>query len=181
MKKLKFILVNLEELVACVFLAILLILTISNVAVRFSTGRSFAWTEEISYGCYAWVVFVGASAVYKRGLHSSIDLVVQLLPEKIQRVISFCTSLLMLAAIVWVAYLSVGFTYHAYTKLTAILYIPYSYIDVSLVVGFGLMIIHSFGFLRNILRYKNYHDIPLYKGLFRIDDEQQTADGIGGK
>ncbi|MDR1586358.1 MAG: TRAP transporter small permease, partial [Treponema sp.] len=165
MKRIKFFLVNFEEIIGSFFLSVLLLLTIVNVFIRFLTGRSYVWTEEISFLCFAWVIFIGASAVYKRGLHSSIDIVVQLFPERVKRIVSFCTCLLMFAAIIFVAYLSVKLAYNAVNKFTPILFIPYSVVDLSIVIGFSLMTIHCAGFLKNILKYSDYQDRPLYKGL----------------
>lgn len=165
----KKILANIEEIIAAFFLSVLLILTIANVALRFTTGRSLAWSEEISYLCFAWVVFVGASAVYKRGMHSSIDIVVHFLPESLSRILAFGVTLVITAAIAVVGWLSLELTYNAYTKLTPILYIPYTFVDLSITTGFALMLVHSFGFLRNIVKYENYREIPLYRGIVNFD------------
>ncbi len=169
-------LANFEEIVAAVFLTILLVLTICNVALRLTTGRSLAWSEEISYLCFAWVVFVGASAVYKRGMHSSIDLLVHFLPPALSRIMAFCVTLVITVAIAIVGYLSIELTYTAYSKLTPILYIPYTYVDLSITTGFALMLIHSIGFLRNIVLYPNYRQIPLYKGITNVDPNQVEHD-----
>lgn len=165
-------LANFEEIVAATFLSVLLVLTICNVGLRFTTGRSLAWSEEISYMCFAWVVFVGASAVYKRGMHSSIDIIVHFLPGTVSRALAFCVTLTVTAAIAVIAWLSIELTYNAYTKLTPILYIPYTFIDLSITTGFALMFVHSIGFLRNIVKHDNYRDVPLYAGIISLDPNQ---------
>ncbi len=175
MKKGKVLLSNLEEIIASAFLLTLLVLTSANVALRLITGASMAWTEEISYLCYAWVVFAGASAGYKRCLHSSIDLVVQFMPEKLYKVISVLTTLLVLAAIGFVAALSFRLCGEAYSKLTPILHIPYTFVDLSVTFGFVSMIFHGVVKIYQIVRYGNYGEKPMYEELINLDALEEEA------
>lgn len=62
-----------EEVVAVAALALLLVLTLANVAVRYFTDQSFAWTEEISVFLMVLMAFAGASAATARDQHIRIE------------------------------------------------------------------------------------------------------------
>lgn len=146
----KRIICNIEEIVASIFLLILLVLTITNISLRFLTGGSLIWIEEVSYGCFAWVIFLGASGAYKRCMHSSIDLVIQLLPKKLQIFMETATYLLLLVTLGSISYYGYVFSMSAINKMTPVLKIPYTYIDLSVFFGAAFMCIHTCFFIRDI-------------------------------
>lgn len=169
---------NLEEFIAGIFLILLICLTSSNVILRLVTGRSLSWAEEISYASYAWVVFVGASAAFKRKGHSSIDLLVQLFPKKMEKAVVVVTTVIEMAAIGMIACLAVNLSKAAVTKLTPILHISYTYVDISVVFGFSMMLIHCIKQIYNIIKYDDFNTRPLYASLISIDPVQDMANEI---
>jgi TRAP-type C4-dicarboxylate transport system permease small subunit len=65
--------VRLEQAVATLALALLLLLTLANVLTRYFTDQSFAWTEEISVFLMVLMAFAGASAATARDQHIRIE------------------------------------------------------------------------------------------------------------
>ena len=164
-------LANFEEIIASVFLAVLLTVTIGNVFARYTTSRSFSWAEEISYMCFGWVVFVGAGAAYKRFMHPSVDLIVNMLPKKIAKGMTFLIAFCLLFICAAVVVLSASFALNAWTKRTSTLFIPYTFIDMSVTIGFLFMTIHSVSILRKIFKLENYKEEKLYAHVSDIDVE----------
>lgn len=66
-----------EDIVATVAMGILVAITAANVAVRYLTDVSFAWTEEISVIVMVLMVFAGASSSALREGHIRMDLLSQ--------------------------------------------------------------------------------------------------------
>jgi TRAP-type C4-dicarboxylate transport system permease small subunit len=62
-----------EELIAVFCLAMLVLLTLANVVVRYLTDESFAATEEISIALMVVMVLAGASAAAVRDQHIRIE------------------------------------------------------------------------------------------------------------
>jgi TRAP-type C4-dicarboxylate transport system permease small subunit len=62
-----------EERVAVASLAVLLVITLANVATRYLTDDSFAWTEEISIFLMVVLALAGASAVGREDRHIRIE------------------------------------------------------------------------------------------------------------
>lgn len=171
---------NLEEIVTGIALAIMTVLTVINVFCRLFLSRSFSWTEEVSYICYAYVIFVGASALYKRFGHSAIDIVVRAFPEKIQAVCSVFSMGVLVITCGLTFVLSCGYCASCWTRKTQLLKIPFSVSAFALVLGFGLMTIHSLMFLKNIFTKKDYfHEIPIYENIYNVDSlEDQVQASI---
>jgi TRAP-type C4-dicarboxylate transport system permease small subunit len=65
--------VVLEEALAVACMAVLLLITILNVVVRYFTDQSFAWTEEISVFLMVVMTLAGASAATARDRHIRIE------------------------------------------------------------------------------------------------------------
>lgn len=55
---LKKICVNIEEIIAGIALCIMSVATVFNVFCRLILSKSYPWAEEISYFCFAWLIFV---------------------------------------------------------------------------------------------------------------------------
>lgn len=79
---LKKLYVNFEEIISGTALLIMTFCVIGNVIGRLVISKSSAAFDEISYICYAYIIFVGGSSLYKRFGHGAIDLLVKLLPKK---------------------------------------------------------------------------------------------------
>lgn len=62
-----------EEATAVACMALLVLITLGNVLVRYFTDASFAWTEEISVFLMVVMTFAGASAAASRDQHIRIE------------------------------------------------------------------------------------------------------------
>lgn len=169
-KHLKRIFANFEEIIASLFLAVMVTVLVANVVLRLSTSRSLLWMEEIAYLCFAWVVFVGAAAGYKRNLHSSIDMIIKFFPENTRRFVAILGMLLTLATCIIMVILSFNFSIQAWDKYTPFLYIRYTFIDISVTVGFLFTCVHSIVFIKNMILYKDFtKERLLYANIFNLD------------
>ncbi len=146
MKKLKFILSNMEELIASAFLIITIILVVVNVFLRYVMNTGLVWSEEVATGCFVWAVFLGAAAGYKRRIHIGVDIVVNLLPQSIQAIVNIVVDLLLIAINGQITYLCVLYLQTSYKKPTPVLGISSAYISTAILVSFVLMTIYSLYF-----------------------------------
>ena len=65
--------VAVEEALAVVAMALLVLITLSNVLVRYFSDESFAWTEEISVFLMVVLTLAGAAAAAARDRHVRIE------------------------------------------------------------------------------------------------------------
>jgi TRAP-type transport system small permease protein len=77
--------VQVEEFVAAMVMALLCLITMANVIVRYFTNISFAFTEEISVSLMVVMTLVGASAAFVKRQHIAITYFANLLGTGLRR------------------------------------------------------------------------------------------------
>lgn len=143
----KFILKNAEELVAAFFLVITTLLVVINIVCRYFLNMGLVWTEEVATGCFVWSVFIGSIAAFKRRGHVGVDIVVNLLPVGIRKVVATVMDIILVILNTYMAYLSVVFISRTYTKLTPVLGVTSAYITAAIVISFVMMSVYSVMFV----------------------------------
>lgn len=77
--------VKIEESLAGIIIAVLALVTFANVAVRYLTHFSFAFTEEISIFLMVVMTLMGSSSLMAKSSHLSITYFIDKLPPKGRR------------------------------------------------------------------------------------------------
>ena len=152
----KKIISNLEEIIASGFIILTTILVVINVFMRYFLSSGLYWSEEVATGSFVWAVFIGAVAGYKRGKHIGVDILVNLLPEKTQKVVVIIVDMVLVFLNGYMTYLAVIFISLSYIKPTPVLGISSAYISSALLVSFALVTIYSVIFLVKDIRRKDF-------------------------
>ena len=139
----KFVLKNVEELIAAGFLIITTALVVLNIICRYFFNMGMVWSEEVATGCFVWSVFIGAIACFKRRGHVGVDIVVNMLPPALRRGIATLMDIILVVLNAYMFYLSVVFISKSYTKLTPVMGISSAYITTAVVIAFFMMTIYS--------------------------------------
>lgn len=150
---LKKILTNLEEIIASGFIILTTVLVVINVFMRYFLKAGLYWSEEVATASFVWAVFIGAVAGYKKGKHIGVDILVILLPAKIQKAVVIIVDMVLILLNGYMTYLAVIFISLSYIKPTPVLGISSAYISSALLVSFIWVTIYSVIFLvRDIKR-----------------------------
>ena len=140
-----------EEILCSIFLVVMIGLVTLNVILRYFVGASISWSEEVATLCFVWLVFVGASATYKHRIDVGIDVLVKKAPLVLQKACRLCVLILLTALNGYLFYLAIVFTSIAWPKPTAVMGVTSAVFNAALVVGFGLITLHSVRFLKTEL------------------------------
>lgn len=132
-----------EASVAAIALFIVFCSVVWGVVARYIAPQPATWSNEVATIGFAWIVFVGAAAGARRGLHIGVDLVTARLPAKVQRGIAICMALFLAIALAYVAWLALGLGIRSYTRPTPVLRLPSSIIHAAAVIGFASMAVGS--------------------------------------
>jgi TRAP-type C4-dicarboxylate transport system permease small subunit len=132
-----------EELLASIAISIVVISAFYGVISRYILNNPVAWSNEVATIAFTWTVFLGAAAAWKNNKHIHLDLVYNFFPNKIKIISDWLKNIILIAFIGFALYLSIQFTITAYNKPTAILRIPFSYVDVPVVIFFLSIILRS--------------------------------------
>ena len=134
-------------IIGCIaFVGMVLVITF-NVGSRFIFRVSFNWAEEISYLFFNWAVFMGITVIYRNQGLIAIDILVNHLPPKVQKMVAvFNFTLLSLisgALVVW------GLTHalRGWVRKTASLEMRYSFINMAIPVAAVILLAYSIKFL----------------------------------
>ena len=87
--KIASVLMNLDIAVASAILAILIVLTFLGVIWRYIFDAPFTWLEEVQTSCLVWIVFAAAGAAFRTGNHVAIEMIVDLMPAKVQKIMEW--------------------------------------------------------------------------------------------
>ncbi len=100
---------NLDIIVAGIALIVLIALTFAGVVMRYIIGQPFTWLEEVQLFCMVWIVFAAGGAAFRTGSHVAIEMIVEMFPQSVQKIISYVIDLIVFLVIAYLLYNSFGF------------------------------------------------------------------------
>ena len=103
----KKIIKDLDIKISGLLMLIILIITFANVISRYFIHASFSFTEELTTVLYVLIVLLGASYAVKEGSHFALDLLVNALSPRWQRVCYFISDLIGFILCAIISYVSV--------------------------------------------------------------------------
>ncbi len=87
---------HLEEFLMMVFLCLMVIIMGLQVFMRYVLNNSLSWPEEITRYFFIWYIFLGMSYCIREDRHIKVDIVTNLLPNKIKRILAIITDILFI-------------------------------------------------------------------------------------
>lgn len=142
----KRVLYNIPEIISATALLIVILSACYGVISRYVLHSPATWSNELATITFTWVVFLGASAAFKRKMHIGIDLLVKSVPPKLRTGLEFLANLIILLFIGYMTVMGVVFSLHAYKQPTSVLRIPNTYVYMAVPVGFGLMLCYELAY-----------------------------------
>ena len=138
--------------IAC--LAALFVLLFVNVVARTFQLAGFAWFDEIVQGLFAWMVFVGAAALWRDKGHFQVLWLEESLPPAPARALRILIALLGLCFICVMSWHGALLAQKA-RALTPILGLPTSLFYAAIPISGAVMIAYSLADLFRLLRRKD--------------------------
>ncbi len=144
---------NWEESLAVAALVVMVLSVSFGVVSRYITVTSATWAVELAGLSFTWAVFLGAAAAFRRNMHVSVDIIVNLLSERANTLLAWVVDLLVLAFLIYVLYLSVLISIESHSRPSPVLRISFSYVYLGLVLSMGSMLVHHIRQL--VLKWQN--------------------------
>ena len=148
----KWVFLRLPEIVAGIALVFAISLTTVNAFTRYFLHFTIKGYDEYCIMAFAWMVFPGCAAAYRRKMHYGIDMLVNAMPKKVQIFVNLFAQFMVTVLTVVLTYLSWVLCQNVGSKIMTATRISYVYFDFAMVVGFGLMAIYSLIFLIQDIR-----------------------------
>lgn len=138
-KILKWILSNPMEIIAGVSITLSVLITTINALTRYLLKYTWNPSTDIVILLFAYTVFCGAAAAYRRKMHYGIDIVVERLPHHLKNIVTMLCHIIMVVTMVFATWLSIDLMMHVGGKVMSNTKISYVWFDLSAVLGFGFM------------------------------------------
>jgi TRAP-type transport system small permease protein len=126
-----------EEVLACAALVLVVLAVAWGVLTRYVTAQPAPWTGEVAGMAFAWLVFLGSAAAFKRGMHASVDLLTARLPGMVRRPLEIVIDLAVLAFAAYVVWLGLEFTNRNLDNPSPVLRLPMSIIYLPVALCFA--------------------------------------------
>ncbi len=103
------ILSRFEEWATTILITVAVTVTFLEVIQRYVFGGSLGWANEVTIYTVIWATLIGASLGVREGIHIGVDVVVERMPLRIARVVTFVVLLLSAAWVLMVGFWGVDF------------------------------------------------------------------------
>lgn len=117
-----------EEIVAAAAVVVIIAAVGWGVLTRYVTAQPAAWASEIATLAFAWVVFFGAAACVKYRLHPAIEVLVERLPEGLQRAVRVFNHVLLLSFFGFMVWFGTRFAIDAWDSPSPVLRMPQTWL-----------------------------------------------------
>lgn len=129
---------NFERALLTILMFVMVVLIFMQVFTRYVLSNSFGWTEEASRYLFIWLIFmsIGISFVDKK--HISIDLILDLLPIKFQKVVLQLSYIILMGLSVFLVIQGMDLVnaLQEFSQKSSTLQIPMWMVYLALPVGF---------------------------------------------
>lgn len=138
-------LLNLDVVIAGLAFLALVAITFFGVFRRYFFNSPILWQEEVQVWLFLWIVFFGGSAAFRNHSHIAIEMVVEMFPKRVQRILELLVYLLVIVVLAFLAKYSFQLVrqFIAMGKATSVLKIPNAFISIAIPVGCVLMILNQ--------------------------------------
>lgn len=135
-----------------VLLLAMVIIIFCNVVLRYSTGDSIIWAEEVARHMMIWVAFLGAGLALRFGGHVAIDNLHRAVSTRTARVLRTLVVVGLSLFFIFMTVASSDYVWRTRFQSTAATDIPISFIYAAMPVGFVLMLVHLLLIARNYIQ-----------------------------
>ena len=135
-------LVAVNRWVLIVLLLAMACIIFTNVVLRYTTGDSLIWAEEVARHMMIWVAFLGAGLALRFGGHVAIDSLHRSVSTRTAQFLRVIEVLGLSLFFIFMAIASSDYVWRTRFQSTAATDIPISFIYAAMPVGFVLMLVH---------------------------------------
>lgn len=103
------VLFNADVAIGSIMLAMLVVVTVLGVIFRRCFNSPFTWLEEVQLACMVWITFSASGAAFRYGNHVAIEMVVDLFPKKVQKIVEVIISVIVVVVLSYLFWQSIGY------------------------------------------------------------------------
>jgi TRAP-type C4-dicarboxylate transport system permease small subunit len=134
---------HIEEWILVTLLAVSLTSITLQICMRFIFGNSLSWSEELARYCFIWLIYIGIAYGVKLSRHITLDVVYDLVPDKMKKAFQLLSNLLVGAfalIVIYNSYLLID-QIASFGQTSAAMRLNMVYVYLSVPIGMSLTII----------------------------------------
>ncbi|AOT72030.1 TRAP transporter small permease [Geosporobacter ferrireducens] len=139
------ILNRIEDFVIISGLALIAIILLLQVFMRYIFNYPFIWSEELARYTFVWVSFIGMGYGIRQNCHIRMEIVQNKLPKKMKDILNIFMNIIACGAFMYLIPSGIELTIQQQAVVSSAMAIPMGYVFIAVPVGF------SIGCLRMIL------------------------------
>lgn len=165
----KFILLNLDVIIASIAMCILVGCTFVGVIMRYVVGQPFTWIEEIQAALIVWVIFGAAGAAYRTANHAAIEVFYDFFPDGVKKILDIVILVITVATVAFLGYNVLQYmkVFMQSGRTTPVLHISYILIYAVVPVSCFLQV---FNYI--LVKFFNYSEAVTIEGITEEDMER---------
>lgn len=134
-----------EENVLVILLALISVVMMTQIIMRYAFSASLSWPEEFTRYCFVWSVFIGTSYSVKKRNMLRIDAITGLFSQRGKDYMNLIVEIIILLFFGFLCFNSIEVVQRLYVsgQTSPAMELPMYLVYASTVVGFGLTIIRS--------------------------------------
>lgn len=127
-----------------VALAILMLVSLSmQVVMRLVFNEALSWSEELALGCFSWVMMLAIAVGVRDAIHVRMDLLVDLLPMPLRRVLEVLVSMGVAGLGLFIAWAGVRYVVDSFGTTSAAIGYPIAFLYSSAPTGGALIALYA--------------------------------------
>lgn len=148
--------------IAWVLVALMVTTILLQVFYRYVLNSALPWPEEVARALMIWMMGLVAASGYRWGAFVAIDMVGEMLPSLLQRLLKLFLLALALVVLAQLFYLAIEFFQRGFRARAASFHLPRAWIYLAMPVCFGSMLLVNIEMLlREVGRlFGNEEDFP---------------------
>lgn len=128
-----------EYIIAQIILVLIVLFVFSDAVMRYA-GFPLVWASDIAKLLFTWLVFLGGDIALRHNRHIGIDLIVNMLPNRLKRIVLIFIQLLIAAFLIAIAWYGLSLTFQNVERTFDSLRVSYAYATASAPIGCILML-----------------------------------------
>ncbi len=137
-------------------LAAMSLIVFANVVLRYTTGESLFWGEEVSRYLMIWLTLLGMGPVLRSGGHIAIDNLQDSLPPAMARLVRVVVVLTLVVFFLVMIRYGIDYVDRTMIQSAPAIQIPMGYVYLALPIGFSLALVHLAFIVRNYILERSF-------------------------
>jgi TRAP-type C4-dicarboxylate transport system permease small subunit len=133
------ILIWCEEKIASFFMGSIILLVFIAGMLR-CVGHPVSWSVDMAQLLFVWASFLGADLALRSERHIGVDIVVRALPQKIKKIITFCSYILISVFLLFVIVYGISLSMENYLRRFNGMNLSFAWATMSAPIGCALML-----------------------------------------